>query len=76
MNNLYIIHNILTIYTHGMAVISAPSLKRCRELFAEDFGGFEKCMRDYDSAIEDGAYQCHENVNIPEGLLSYVYGGS
>ena len=31
MNNLYIINEVLSDYTPGMAVIAAPDLKRCRE---------------------------------------------
>ena len=71
MNNLYIINEVLSDYTPGMAVIAAPSLERCRELFALEFAGIEE----FDSAIEDGDYKVIENVNHDEGVVSYVYGG-
>ena len=72
MNNLYVINNILSDFTPGMAVISAPSLERCRELFIEKFS---RKANEFDSAIEDNDYELIENVNRPEGIISYVYGG-
>ena len=72
MNNLYIINEVLSDYTPGMAVIAAPSLERCREIFAEEF---ELALVEYDSAIEDGNYKVIENVNHAEGVISYVFGG-
>ena len=72
MNNLYIINEVLSDYTPGMAVISAPSLERCRELFEEEF----ECIREFDVAIRDGEYKVIEGVNQEEGVISYVYGGS
>ena len=71
MNNLYIINEVLSDYTPGMAVIVAPSLERCRELFAEEFD----CLGEYDDAIKDGDYKVLEAINTPEGIISYVYGG-
>lgn len=80
MNNLYIINEVLSDYTPGMAVIAAPSLERCRELFAKEFNHetweTDQEMKEYDSAIEDGDYKVIENVNHDEGIVSYVYGGS
>ena len=73
MNNLYIINEVLSDYTPGMAVIAAPSLERCRELFAKEFEFTG--MREFDSAIEDGDYKVIENVNHDEGVVSYVVGG-
>jgi len=73
MNNLYIINEVLYDYTPGMAVIVAPSKRRCRELFLEAFE-FESA-RLFDLAIIDGDYKVIENVNHDEGVVSYVYGG-
>ena len=73
MNNLYIINEVLSDYTSGMAVIAAPSLERCREIFATEFE-FDD-MGEFDSAIEDGDYKVIENVNQDEGVVSHVYGG-
>ena len=72
MNNLYIINEVLFDYTAGMAVIAAPSLKRCREIFVEEFS---LSIDEFDSAIEDGNYKVIENVNHDEGVVSYVFGG-
>jgi hypothetical protein len=80
MNNLYIINEVLFDYTYGMAVISAPSLDRCREIFIEEF--IEDSddetfnLPEYDSSIEMGKFTAIERVDHPEGLISYVYGGS
>ena len=71
--NLYIINEVLSDYTPGMAVIAAPSLERCREIFAEEFEFTD--MGEFDSAIEDGDYKVIEGVNHNEGVVSYVYGG-
>ena len=73
MNNLYIINEVLSDYTPGMAVIAAPSLDRCREIFTEEFEFTD--MGEFDSAIEDGDYKVIEGVNQEEGVISYVYGG-
>ena len=80
MNNLYIINEVLSDYTPGMAVIAAPSLERCREIFAKKFDldswETDQEIKEFDSAIEDGDYKVIENVNHDEGVVSYVYGGS
>ena len=70
MNNLYIINEVLSDYTPGLAVISAPSLERCRELFAEEFELFDD-MVEFDTAIEDGDYKVIEGINQDEGVVSY-----
>ena len=79
MNNLYIINEVLSDYTPGMAVVAAPSLDHCRELFADYFfdgtWGADQEMREFDSAIKDGNYKVIENVNHDEGVVSHVYGG-
>ena len=73
MNNLYIINEVLSDYTPGMVVISAPSLERCREVFEKEIEF--ALMGEFDSAIEDGDYKVIEGVNQEEGVISYVYGG-
>ena len=77
MNNIYIIEEVLYDYTPGMAVICAPSLERCREIFVEEFNEkyFEREVEEFDSAINDGDYKVIEGVNHPEGIVSWVYGG-
>jgi len=72
-NNLYLINEVLSDYTSGMAVIAAPSLERCKEIFTEEFN-FDD-IGEFDSAIKDGNYKVIENVNHDEGVVSYVYGG-
>jgi hypothetical protein len=67
--NLYIINEVLTDWTHGMAVIAAPDMKRCRELFNDRF-------RERDSEFEDARFTVIEGVNHPEGVVSFVYGGA
>ena len=72
MINLYIIEQVLSDYTSGMVVIAAASLKRCRELFVEEFDWYKD---EYDCAIEKGHYKVLQAANQPEGIVSYVYGG-
>jgi len=72
MNNLYIINEVLSDYTSGMAVIAAPSLDTCREIFAENF---ELWVDEFDSAIVDGDYTVIEGVEHQTGVVSYVVGG-
>ena len=72
MNNLYIINEVLSDYTPGMAVIAAPSIDACREIFAEQF---ELWADEFDSAITDGDYKVIEGVEQPTGVVSYVIGG-
>jgi hypothetical protein len=68
--NLYILNNVLSDYTDGMAVIAAPSLERCRELFVAEFGKYQ--AEDFDNF---GKVKIIENVPHVEGVVSYVYGG-
>ena len=70
--NIYVINEVLSDYTPGMAVIAASSLEHCRKIFAEEF---DYADGEYDSAIEDGDYIVIENVNHSAGLVSYVTGG-
>ena len=72
MNNLYIINEVLYDYTPGMAVIAAPSLDACREIFAAKF---EMWADEIDSSIADGDYTVIRNVDRAEGVISYVVGG-
>ena len=74
MNNLYIIEGVLSDPYYGMAVITAPSLDRCREIFVEKFG--ESMVDEYDEAIGDDDYKVIEGVNHEEGVVSYMYGAS
>ncbi len=75
--NLYIISDILYDYTPGMCVIAAESLPRCEQIFMKKFGcnslAFikERMQKEFNQA----AIKVIENVNHPEGVVSYVYGG-
>ena len=71
--HLYIINEVLTDFTSGMAVIAAPSIMRCRELFELEFNSYS--MEEFDTAINNNDYQVIMNVEHPEGIVSYVYGG-
>jgi len=76
--NLYIINEVLSDFTPGMAVIAAPSLERLREVFIEKFVDDkfdEKYMiPEYDKAIENKKYKVIEAANVSEGIISYIYG--
>jgi hypothetical protein len=68
--NLYIINEVLSDYTSGMAVIAAESKEHCRELFIEEFGEYyADCFDKY------GEFTVIEGVNHPAGVVDYVYGG-
>jgi len=67
---LYIINEALTDYTDGMAVIVAPSMERCRELFTEEFGEY------HEGEFENATFTVIEGVNHHEGVVSFVYGGA
>ena len=71
--NLYIINEVLSDYTSGMAVIAAESKEHCRELFIEEFG--EYYAEGFDKYAE---FTVINGVNDPElavGVVEYVYGG-
>ena len=72
--NLYIIENVLFDWTPGMAVIAAPSLERCREIFTSRFQNSNDA-EEFDTAVEHEEYKVVESVNQAEGVVSYVYGG-
>lgn len=72
--NLYIINDVLYDYTSGMCVIAAESMARCEQLFMKKFAN------DYNKELmqeefNEAAIKVIENVNHPEGIVSYVYGG-
>jgi hypothetical protein len=73
MNNLYILSDVLTDYTGGMAVIAASSLERCWELFAEEFGFSGDSLEHQKRFCSD--IKVIEGVNHAEGVVSYMYGG-
>lgn len=75
--NLYIISDVLYDYTSGMCVIAAESLPRCEQIFMKEFGDstssyIEECRQ---KEFNEAAIKVIENVNHPEGVVSYVYGG-
>jgi hypothetical protein len=75
--NLYIINEVLYDYTDGMCVIAAESMPRCEELFMKEFGWEDNdrhnqaIQKEFNSA----PIKVIENINHPEGIVSYVYGG-
>ena len=71
-NNLYILEGVLCDYTPGMAVIAAPSLERCWEIFQDEFA-FEDYEMEHN--IAGAGVKVIEGVNHAEGVVSYVYGG-
>ena len=69
--NLYIINNVLSDYTSGMAAIAAESKEQCREFFIKEFGAW------YSSEFDEFAeFKIIEGVNHAAGIVDYVYGGS
>ena len=68
--NLYIINNVLSDYTSGMAVIAAESKEHCREFFIKEFSEYH--ADEYDNSAE---FTVIEGVNHPAGVVEYVYGG-
>jgi hypothetical protein len=68
--NLYIINEVLSDYTSGMAVIAAESKEHCRELFIEEFGEYYA-----DCFDKDAKFTVIEGVNHVAGVVDYVYGG-
>ena len=70
--NLYVLEGVLADYTGGMAVIAAPSLERCWEVFAERF---EDVNLSHEKRFCEGV-KVIEGVNHAEGVVSFMYGGS
>jgi hypothetical protein len=79
--NLYIINDVLYDYTSGMCVIAAESLPRCEQIFMEKFGRNDDSVyakdhnKERQKEFNEAAIKVIENVNHPEGVVSYVYGG-
>jgi hypothetical protein len=80
--NLYIINKVLYDYTAGMCVIAAESMGRCEQLFMKEFGWHDNDL--YNQSLQNQSLQKEfneapikviENINHPEGIVSYVYGG-
>jgi len=71
--NLYILEGVLADYSGGMAVIAAPTLERCWELFALKFG-YSNNSLDHQKLFCDDI-KVIEGVNHAEGVVSYMYGG-
>ena len=75
--NLYIINDVLYDYTPGMCVIAAESMPHCEQIFMKEFGDstsdyIKECkQKEFNSA----PIKVIENINYPEGVVSYVYGG-
>ena len=69
--HLYILNNVLSDYTSGMAVIAAENMDQCRELFIKEFSEYH--AKDFD---EYARFTVIESVSIEEaGIIEYVYGG-
>jgi len=68
--NLYILNEVLSDYTDGMAVICAESKDAAREIWIERFGEYQ--AKDFDEYAE---FTVIEGVNHPAGLVSHVWGG-
>lgn len=68
--NLYIINEVLSDYTSGMAVIAAESKEQCREFFIKEFTEYH--AEEYDKSAE---FTVIEGVNHAAGVVQYVYGG-
>jgi hypothetical protein len=68
---LFIISNVLSDYTSGMAVIAAESMIQCRELFLKEVGEY------YADEFDNHArFTIIESVGLDEaGVVEYVYGG-
>jgi hypothetical protein len=79
--NLYIINEVLYDYTDGMVVIAAESKEHCEQIFMEKFGYYYNCKREkvkseeMQKQFDYAPIKVIENVNHPEGIVSYVYGG-
>jgi uncharacterized NAD-dependent epimerase/dehydratase family protein len=68
--NLYILNEVLSDYTDGMAVIAAESKDAARAIWIQEFGGFH--AEDFDKYAE---FTVIEGVNHPAGLVAHVFGG-
>lgn len=73
--NLYIINNVLYDYTAGMCVIAAESMSHCEQIFMEQFGSVAFNIEERQKEFNEAPIKVIENVNHPDGVVSYVYGG-
>ena len=68
---LFIINDILSDYTAGMAVIAAENMDQCRELFIEEVGDYY--ADEFDNCAK---FIVIESVEVEKaGVISYEYGG-
>ncbi|AFK66424.1 hypothetical protein SWPG_00177 [Synechococcus phage S-CBM2] len=67
---LFIINNVLSDYTSGMAIIAAESKEQCREFFIQEFTDYH--AEEFD---KHGEFTVIEDVKHPAGVVDYVYGG-
>ena len=68
---LFILNNVLSDWTSGMAVIAAESKEQCRELFIKEVG--EYYADEFDNCAK---FTVIESVGLDEaGVISYEYGG-
>ena len=68
---LFIINNVLSDYTSGMAVIAAENKDQCRELFIKEFGDYADEFDKYATFI------VIESVGLDDAaVISYEYGGA
>ena len=68
---LFILNNVLSDWTSGMAVIAAESMIQCRELFIKEFGNYY--AEEYDNHAK---FIVIESASVEEaGVISYEYGG-
>lgn len=68
---LFIINEVLSDYTSGMAVIAAENKDQCRELFIKEFGTYY--AEEFD---RDAEFTVIESVGLDKaGVVQCVYGG-
>ena len=68
--NLYILNEVLSDYTSGMAVIAAESKEHAREIWIKEFGEYH--ASDFDKYAK---FTIIEDVKHPAGLVDHVWGG-
>jgi hypothetical protein len=68
---LFILNQVLTDYTSGMAVIAAESKEQCREIFIKEFGDYH--AEEFDKYAEFTVIES-VSVDVP-GLVAHEYGG-
>lgn len=68
---LFIINNVLSDYTSGMAIIAAENMDQCRDLFLKELYGTSA-----DEFDNYARFTIIESVGLDEaGVVEYVYGG-